>query len=826
VVEAQRVLGEVASALAAAHAKGIIHRDIKPANVLYDEESGRALVSDFGIAAVLPKGEAKDTKLTQTGMIVGTPKYMSPEQLLSEPVSDKTDIYALGLLGYELLTAQGPFHGTTPHELIAAHLRDTPARLSSLREDVEPELESLIARCLEKDTAKRPTADEVARRLAPGGGVLLEWPPPGLEDLRGRLPRMSRLYGIGSALVLLAVIPLLFSGTSIPYARASSSSLLLLLFGLAGLVFFALAVRQTLRVGRAASDAVGMEFAWATVFETLADGRGDTGALIAGTGRFAALPAARRGALRRARLRSAAAAGLAAVLPVPLLGLVVIAGSAGLAGRGAVWTAVIVPLACLAAAIVLGAAERRVAAPRRKAAVRRQARKDVSRLSGAWYQSFEAVREDQDLGRGPLGRSRLGYRGAVAIALVVLAPTSLIAALMMLIGQLGPLLLALGAPKFESVTQKLRIAEVARTYTLPRDASITPLEAGRAFSTLLGPGTPVPGWRFNPVTQLPAAPWGQPLPRGLFAGYRQAAVPGAPDFTVLDSAARSRLSAAEKEWLAGAAHHPAWAYFDRFARAPAADLLGARFALPFAPDANLYDLPLLSIAHLKPFAYANVARAAYYLTRGQRDSAEIVLKSGISFGLTLVDAGNTLFDELVGIVTAGIGRTELIRFYKATGNPAGDRLQAAADSVIASVTQQIDTTASLATPAPLNEFDPTSVRQATIRTARDRSNPRGVRMEVMFLLGMTPCTNAQEMVFGPAADVRSTFGWARANLPRYPSEAALLDLMYDRAERPPHLSPGGVPHLLARAADVVGFVLRNRRLPGCARTILSAISVW
>ncbi len=174
IAEAHRALGEVAAALAAAHKQGIIHRDIKPANVLYEDATGRCLVSDFGIAAIGREPAQVNTKLTATGVIIGTPQYMSPEQLLAEPVTDKTDVYSLGLLAHELLCGTAPFKGTSPHELIAAHLRDVPARLSVRRSDVDPELDAVVARCLEKDAANRPTADEVARRLIPGGEALLE----------------------------------------------------------------------------------------------------------------------------------------------------------------------------------------------------------------------------------------------------------------------------------------------------------------------------------------------------------------------------------------------------------------------------------------------------------------------------------------------------------------------------------------------------------------------------------------------------------------------------------------------------------------------------
>jgi serine/threonine-protein kinase len=134
IADARRALGEVASALAAAHKHGIIHRDIKPANILCDDEANRVLVSDFGIAAVRATGEGDEsTRLTVTGMAVGTPHYMSPEQLLAEKVTERTDIYSLGLLGYELLTGGSPFDIGSPREILAAHLRDARTSTPSSR---------------------------------------------------------------------------------------------------------------------------------------------------------------------------------------------------------------------------------------------------------------------------------------------------------------------------------------------------------------------------------------------------------------------------------------------------------------------------------------------------------------------------------------------------------------------------------------------------------------------------------------------------------------------------------------------------------------------
>ena len=104
--EIRRVLREVAGALAYAHAHGVVHRDIKPENILLDRESGRAMVTDFGIA----RAAEGDAKLTVTGVAIGTPAYMSPEQALGEKEADgRSDIYSLGVVGYQMLAGELPF---------------------------------------------------------------------------------------------------------------------------------------------------------------------------------------------------------------------------------------------------------------------------------------------------------------------------------------------------------------------------------------------------------------------------------------------------------------------------------------------------------------------------------------------------------------------------------------------------------------------------------------------------------------------------------------------------------------------------------------------
>ncbi len=165
VPEATEVLAEVASALAAAHEKGIIHRDVRPGNVLWDEEKRRALLTDFGIAAVLDAGGPDSPKLTQTGELLGDPQHSSPEQLTGVPVTELSDMYGFGLLGYELLAGRGPYEARTAADWIRAHLQQEPRDLRELRPDVPAPLADLLRRCLATEPRHRPSARDVVRAL-------------------------------------------------------------------------------------------------------------------------------------------------------------------------------------------------------------------------------------------------------------------------------------------------------------------------------------------------------------------------------------------------------------------------------------------------------------------------------------------------------------------------------------------------------------------------------------------------------------------------------------------------------------------------------------
>ena len=129
VPEAVRLLGEIAEALASRTGHGVVHRDIKPENILL---SGRhAMVMDFGVAKAVTEASGRQ-QLTTAGIALGTPAYMAPEQATADPQLDgRVDIYALGVVGYEMLTGQTPFHGLNPQQTLAAHVTQAPTSRSA-----------------------------------------------------------------------------------------------------------------------------------------------------------------------------------------------------------------------------------------------------------------------------------------------------------------------------------------------------------------------------------------------------------------------------------------------------------------------------------------------------------------------------------------------------------------------------------------------------------------------------------------------------------------------------------------------------------------------
>jgi Tol biopolymer transport system component len=206
--ETLHILRDVASALAYAHAKGVVHRDIKPENVILT--TGVAVVTDFGVAKAMDlavtDGGSTATGLTSLGVALGTPAYMSPEQATADPhVDHRADIYSFGCVAYEMLAGSSPFAGRPLQQLLAAHVGETPAPLGNRRATTPTPLAALVMRCLEKRAGDRPqSADELITAIDS-----ITTPSGGSTPTAARIPAAKASRGwrpVAAAVVVLAAI--------------------------------------------------------------------------------------------------------------------------------------------------------------------------------------------------------------------------------------------------------------------------------------------------------------------------------------------------------------------------------------------------------------------------------------------------------------------------------------------------------------------------------------------------------------------------------------------------------------------------------------------
>ncbi|MFE7590316.1 protein kinase [Kitasatospora sp. NPDC057512] len=169
--EALKVTVGVLNALEASHDMGLVHRDIKPGNVMFDRK-GNVKVMDFGIARALESGV---TSMTQTGMVVGTPQYLSPEQALGKPVDARSDLYSVGVMLFEMITGQLVFDGDSAFSIAYKHVQEEPPAPSTLNRSITPEVDAFVAQALRKDPAHRfqsaaAMRDEAERLIAAAKG--------------------------------------------------------------------------------------------------------------------------------------------------------------------------------------------------------------------------------------------------------------------------------------------------------------------------------------------------------------------------------------------------------------------------------------------------------------------------------------------------------------------------------------------------------------------------------------------------------------------------------------------------------------------------------
>ena len=754
---AEGVLGDVAAALAAAHRRGIVHRDVKPANVLWDDESERATVSDFGIAALQEsEGDESDMRITASGMAVGSPAYMSPEQLLTEPITPKSDIYALGLLGYELLAGRGPYDTKTASDLVAAHLRDTPRLLSELRPDVPPNLEALLLRCLAKSPGDRPSADEVMLALTPGAADALEWPPPGLERTRGALWRLMPMPAMGAAYLLLPLLLLLKSGSDESTVGGNAWPFFLVTLSLLGIASFARAGTRAWRIRGALARAVLLGYGWGTMGEVLADRRGDSGSVIAGTREYATLSPRERSLLRVLRVLEATLLFLAAPLAL-LAAIIVLELHGSQTGGDAVLVGSVVTTALFFAALGLlcGLYEPvRLASIRRRRADRPRHTSELE-LAPAWYAAFERSRDGQLFGPGRPMRylAAMMLMSVGTIAVLICTALLLMVTMITVSGQLMDInRLSFGNGALADQSQR----QIGGTsYRLPPDGRTTPREAGDALLAIASTGRRrVP----SPLEHTASADY--PLwrrvtpPTSLFPASIEA-----PWTTAAILAAANGLTPAQRTLLEQAAAHPARDEFSRAAQAVSADVYGALLELPPAKPIAPFTYPPANLFAVGDAAESYAARVALDIADHRPADAERRAREIIAVGALMLDL-HQLIDNTVGVNVLRRGVSTLGAVYVATGRERDARVL-------------LDSVASAATRRQQFPIGPSVAALGT--SLHNRKRLRGARMEALFPLLFRACADPRQLLFGVNADYRATVAYARDSVATYPSERAWVE---------------------------------------------------
>jgi hypothetical protein len=294
----------------------------------------------------------------------------------------------------------------------------------------------------------------------------------------------------------------------------------------------------------------------------------------------------------------------------------------------------------------------------------------------------------------------------------------------------------------------------------------------------------------------------------MFVTARPSFYDGPASQAILEAAAKG-FSPKERAYLEALSASPVWRDFDLVARAPAMDVIGGRFRIPFGAEAFPEQRPMPSLKTSRDLSYAAVARAAHYMAIGQRDSAETVLRSIVSYGFAMMDNGSTSIEGVIGAVIVGVGRDALQRFYVIQHDPRANL------AALAPVPQSGVSAVRMGTPSSAE-----NLRRQLLARIEDPTVPLAERFDGLQSLSLSSCTNVRELLLGPRSDVADVLGRARYAIARYPSERALVDLQ----TRLPSLASGDgtlnpLQALASSSASVAGLLTQNPRLVTCTRIL-------
>ncbi|MEP6619175.1 MAG: hypothetical protein ABJE47_07670 [bacterium] len=431
----------------------------------------------------------------------------------------------------------------------------------------------------------------------------------------------------------------------------------------------------------------------------------------------------------------------------------------------------------------------------------------LSASAGAWTSSVAA-----GVPQGRRSWLRFGLRivrnAAVAVALMTLVP---IGAVMLSGGQLA------GVANIPNIAVRRAMTDAMRSFRLAPDASITPMQAGLAFNALQSTHVTSPGFENIELASHPLASWQtETVAPEMFATARPDIYQGPSSRTILEASVKG-FSPREMAYLRALATSPVWHEYDLIARAPAVDFVGGQLKIPFGSEAVAWQRPIPHYKEARELAYAAVSRAAYYMANGQRDSAETVLRSIVSFGLAFVDNGTTLIDELIGDMIVGVGRDALQRYFVITHD---------ARATLPALRVPRKEFPSGAAFRAANALSGEQSRSRLLAKATDPLLAPGERFESLRFLSASSCMTVRELMFGQGADVAAAIAKARLTLARFPSERALVDLetrwamTVDPLQHAPALNP--IQSFAVSSATVAGVVLNNPRLAACTRLLTRA----
>lgn len=591
----------------------------------------------------------------------------------------------------------------------------------------------------------------------------LSWPPPGLEDLQGRVWRGVLITWVGSVILVLPLLwamaveqPIWSLG---PFGGDWEIATALAVIGVVVALYgFGVVVR----VARGAARAADAGFGTHTILEVMMDVTRDTGFLVQGKRHFSLLEAPLRESVLRNRIRGATALLASAIWLALGFSLSVLLATRGFVTPSGVWLLTLGPTAALLLyGFVLVARQHLIVHSAHARWTIQEGRERIRQEGESWIARLDAVADELPMGAGPKGEGRR-FRTWATLALIVAVVAVVPPMTLAFTGGVGPVLASIALPEILSVQEMAGAAEALRPYRLEAEEGITPAQAGEALQAIgfVGTSGRADPWERPPVT-LYEEPW--------------FTTPDFPDpfaeevAGVLMARPWSSFTEEERASLRHAATHPAHEAFHLLARAALVDVVAGRWVLPFPDTMSFAGLPWPRFTAFRSAGLAQVARAAVEFQEGRSADAEQTLRELISTGFLLIDQGPTLLDNLMGVVLANMGGDALEALYARTGQDGHvEALQAARAAATAAMRR--------ARAGRLPE-DIHSLLQGIPDIVEDEDALRGARWEYFATFNMVaPCMNLHRMVFGPDERYEEWRLQARDALVRVRGERDLFEL--------------------------------------------------